>query len=265
MITLDAALAALRAEADPKIAAREYASLKTDREILGLRVARITELAGEWRAEMDLSERLYLAQALWQSDIHEARIAAAKLLTQARIRPDDSGAWDLIVSFLPDFDNWAIADHMADAGARRVIADLARLDQIEEWLNSEHMWTRRAALMMTAPLARLNNLKPHEAAARARVLDWAAYLVAERDANIQRAIAWWIRDLSKHDAAAAAAFLEKHAYVMKAFARKEASQYLPNNEIYLNPPEPELPEFDEPEEDLPGIDPRTTGFLTEEE
>ena len=49
----------------------------------------------------------------------EARLAAAKLLTQARIRPDQE-AWDLIKSWVPDFDSWAIADHACMAGQRRV-------------------------------------------------------------------------------------------------------------------------------------------------
>ena len=38
-----------------------------------------------------------LAAGLWDSDIHEARVAAAKLLTQARIRPDDA-VWDVLAS-----------------------------------------------------------------------------------------------------------------------------------------------------------------------
>jgi hypothetical protein len=37
--------------------------------------------------------RIALAQGLWASDIYEARIAAAKLFLQARIRPDDTPAW----------------------------------------------------------------------------------------------------------------------------------------------------------------------------
>ncbi len=35
---------------------------------------------------MDVPARVALADALWQSDMFEAKIAAAKLLTQARIK-----------------------------------------------------------------------------------------------------------------------------------------------------------------------------------
>ena len=225
MIAPEAALAALRAEADPVRAVQEAAYLKSPREVLGLRVPRITELATGWREGMTVEERVALADALWRMDIHETRVAAAKLLVQARIRPDE-GAWQLIASWVPQFDGWAIADHASDAGARRLVADPSRLDQVEGWTASPHMWTRRAALVMTLPWARLNNLRPEDAARRERILGWAAAYVPDRDWFIQKAVAWWLRDLSKHDAARTRAFLAEHGEAMKAFARKEAARHL---------------------------------------
>lgn len=225
MIAPEAALAALRAEADPVRAVQEAAYLKSPREVLGLRVPRITELATGWREGMTVEERVALADALWRMDIHETRVAAAKLLVQARIRPDE-GAWQLIASWVPQFDGWAIADHASDAGARRLVADPSRLDQVEGWTASPHMWTRRAALVMTLPWARLNNLRPEDAARRERILGWAAAYVPDRDWFIQKSVAWWLRDLSKHDAARTRAFLAEHGEAMKAFARKEAARHL---------------------------------------
>jgi 3-methyladenine DNA glycosylase AlkD len=88
------------------------------------------------------------------------------------------------------------------------------------------MWTRRAALVMTLPWARLNNLRPEDAARRERILGWAAAYVPDRDWFIQKAVAWWLRDLSKHDAARTRAFLAEHGEAMKPFARKEAARHL---------------------------------------
>jgi 3-methyladenine DNA glycosylase AlkD len=88
------------------------------------------------------------------------------------------------------------------------------------------MWTRRAALVATLPWARMNNLKPADQTARLRILGWAAAYVPDRDWFIQKAIAWWVRDLSKHDAALSRAFLMEHGPQMKPFARKEAAKYL---------------------------------------
>ena len=226
MITPEAALAALRAEADPVRAVQEAAYLKSPREVLGLRVPRITELATGWREGLAVEERVALADALWRMDIHETRVAAAKLLVQARIRPDEA-VWQLIASWVPEFDGWAIADHASDAGARRLVADPSRLDEVEGWTVSPHMWSRRAALVMTLPWARLNNLRPEDAARRKRILGWAAGYVPDRDWFIQKAVAWWLRDLSKHDPQATRDFLAAHGETMKPFARKEAARHLP--------------------------------------
>lgn len=220
------ALAALEALADPQKAAEALAYHKTPRRYLGIPVPQVEALVAEWRAEATLDQRLALAAALWDSDIHEARVAAAKLLTQARIRPDDTAAWDLICTWVPTFDAWALADHATIAAQKRLIADPSRLDTVEGWTISDNLWTRRAALVATLPFAKLNFPKPAELAARERAVGWAEAYIPDRDWFIQKAIAWWIRDLSKHDPARARAFLAEHGPHLKAFAAKEAAKHL---------------------------------------
>lgn len=88
------------------------------------------------------------------------------------------------------------------------------------------MWTRRAALVMTLPWTKQNFPKPQDLAIRARVLGWCATLAPDRDWFIQKAVAWWVRDLSKHDAEAAQGFLSQHGDTLKPFARKEAARHL---------------------------------------
>ena len=186
----------------------------------------IDDLTRAWRADITLEERLTLAQGLWNSNAHEARVAAAKLLTQARIRPDDSGAWSLIQTWVPDFDAWAIADHACIAGQKRLVADPERINDIEPWTTSDHMWTRRAALVITLPWAKKNKIKPADIDIRERILGWAATYVDDKEWFMQKVVAWWLRDLSKHDAERVRAFLDQHGDRMKAFARKEAAKYL---------------------------------------
>ena len=210
---------------DPARALQSAAYHKAPRRYLGIPVPVLADLADGWRATRTVEERVALADALWQTDIHEARIAAAKLLVQARLRPDE-GAWALIASWVPQFDAWAIADHACDAGARRLLADPSRIDTVEGWTRAETMWTRRAALVMTLPWAKMNKVKPQDLEIRERVLGWAAGYVADRDWFIQKAVAWWLRDLSKHDAARTRAFLAEHGERMKPFARKEAGRHL---------------------------------------
>ena len=125
------------------------------------------------------------------------------------------------------FDAWAIADHASIAGQKRLVADPSRLDEVEGWTCSDHLWTRRAALVMTLPWTRLVHPKPADLAVRERVLGWAAGYVPDRDWFIQKAIAWWLRDLSRRDPDRVRAFLAEHGDAMKPFARREASKLLP--------------------------------------
>jgi 3-methyladenine DNA glycosylase AlkD len=219
------ALAQLQALADPAKAAEMQAYHKAARPYLAVIVPKITELAATWRAELDLPGRVALADALWHSNIHEARIAAAKLLTQARIAEDET-VWRLIASWVPDFDAWAIADHACDAGERRLIAHPERLDEVEAWTTSPHMWTRRAALVITLPWTKQNFPKPADLAIRDRVLGWASLYAADKDWFIQKSVAWWLRDLSKHDPDRTRAFLAGPGQQMKPWAQKEAARHL---------------------------------------
>jgi 3-methyladenine DNA glycosylase AlkD len=218
----------LLALADPARAAGMRAYHKATRPYLGVPVPQIEALTRRWRAELPLDGRLALAADLWRTDVHEARVAAARLLTQARNRPD-AAAWALILSWVPDFDAWTIADHVAIAGQKRLVSDPARLDTVEGWVTSPHMWTRRAALVMTLPWSKQNFPKPADLAIRGRVLGWCAQLTADRDRFIQKAVAWWVRDLSKHDPVSAQGFLDKHGQFLKPFARKEAARHLTGN------------------------------------
>lgn len=226
-MTPEAALAALRAHAEPERATSAAAYHKVPRRYLGVPNPTLDALARDWRRALSLDDRLALAAALWDSDIHEGRVAAAKLLTQARIRPDDTAAWQLICGWVPEFDAWAIADHACIAGQRRVMADLSRLDEVEAWTRSDHLWTKRAALVITLGLVRSNHPDSAERAGRARVLGWAAGYVPDTRWFIQKAIAWWLRELSKQDPEPVRAFLDAHGPGMRAFARKEAGKYLP--------------------------------------
>ncbi|MCF6232717.1 MAG: DNA alkylation repair protein [Rhodobacteraceae bacterium] len=226
---LDRYLDQIKAHADPERARSMAAYHKVTRPYLGLSNVVLNDLTKGWRQSLNIMQRVELADALWQTDIFEARLAAAKLLTQARIRPDDA-VWALIQSWVADFDSldsWAIADHACMAGQKRLTNDPSRLDTVELWTTSDHMWTRRAALVITLPWTKQNHPKPEELQARDRVLGWAAGYVTDRNWFIQKAIGWWLRDLSKHDPLRVIGFLERYGAQMKPFARKIAGKYLP--------------------------------------
>lgn len=225
MTTPQSALADLTALADPKIANEMALQHKINRPYLGVTNPQIDDLYKTWRTDTDLNQRIAIAAHLWDSNIHESRSAAAKLLTQARINPDDA-VWTEIERWVPSFDTTAIADHACSAGARRLIANPIRLDTVETWIEHETLWVRRATLMMTLPWAKLNHPSDTEIAVRARVLDWAAAFTSETDPIMQKSVALWLRTLSKHDKSQVIGFLDEHGTKMKAFALKEASPFL---------------------------------------
>jgi len=223
--SLAEAIAALEACGDAEKAAGAAAYHKVERRYLGVPVPLIEDMTRLWRAQASLDERVALADGLWHSNIHEAMVAAAKLLTQARIRPDEA-VWRTIADWAPSFDAWAVADHACNAGGRRLIGAPERIDEIEGWLQNSNMWTRRAALVITLPYTKSNHPSPEDKAIRDRILGWCATLAPEREWFIQKAIAWWLRELSKHDAQLVRDWLAEHGATLKPFARKEAAKYL---------------------------------------
>lgn len=214
-------LAALQAKADQGKAAEMARYHKAERPYLGVSVPEIEAAVKAFRTDHPETEWRAEAHELWASNIHEAMIAAGKLLTKARTTQDQA-FWEEITGWVPDFDAWAIADHACRAGERRVMADLTRLDQIESWTEATDFWARRAALVITLPLTKLTHPKPAELAARDRVLGWAAGYVDDREWFIQKAISWWLRSLSKHDPDTVRAFMKQYGERMKPFARKDA-------------------------------------------
>lgn len=220
------AIGQLEALADAEKAADMLQYHKAFRRYLGVTNPQLDALAKAWRPLVDVEARVAIAAALWNHASHEGRVLAAKLLTQARLRPSDVSAWELILSWAPQFDAWAIADHACMAGQKRLAWDPTRLAHIEHWHQSDHMWTRRAALVITLPWTKQNHPKPEDIEIRETVLGWAASYVDDHEWFIQKAVAWWLRDLSKHDPDRVRVFLDTYGARMKPFAVKEAGRKL---------------------------------------
>ncbi|QHQ35302.1 DNA alkylation repair protein [Algicella marina] len=219
-------LAALTARSDAAKAQEMRRYHKTTREVLGVANPVIDAAVKDWKAGRNWQAVLDEARALWRSEVFEARIAAAKLLTKARMPEGDADVWRELVGWVPEFDGWAIADHASKALERRIMSELARLDEVAAWTGADHLWTKRAALVSTLPLAKLPHPKAAEQAARTRVLGWAADYTTDHQWFIQKAVGWWLRTLSKHDPDAVRAFIDAHGDAMKPFAVREALRQL---------------------------------------
>jgi 3-methyladenine DNA glycosylase AlkD len=92
---------------------------------------------------------------------------------------------------------------------------VSRLDAVETWVDNPPLWTRRAALV------------PDEGRARPRAeLGRAARLADDREWFIQKAVNWWLRELSECDPERVRRFLEEYGRKLTGAAKREATKYL---------------------------------------
>jgi 3-methyladenine DNA glycosylase AlkD len=215
-------LARLQALADPVRAAHDRAYHKADRPYLGIPVPALDPFVAEGRA-LPLPDRLRLADALWASNIHDARIAAGKMLIQARVRPDDA-LWAQLLAWLPAFDAWAIADTVTSALNRRLAADPSRIAVVAGWTTDPNMWVRRAALVVCQPFFRLRHPGPDDLMIRDAALDWCVAYLPDRQWFIHKAIGAVLRDLGRHDPERARVFMAAHGDRLMGVARREAGK-----------------------------------------
>jgi 3-methyladenine DNA glycosylase AlkD len=162
--------------------------------------------------------RLAISVRLWREPVWDLKIVAARNLARDDVPPSEP-VWRFVRARMPDLDGWAVADCLATVGSRCLLADPGRLDVVETWVQSRHLWTRRAALVFT--LAWTKDGRDPE-----RMLGWAAGLASDPQWFIQKAIGWWLRELSKRDPARVRRFLADHGAPLKGVARREATKYL---------------------------------------
>ncbi|ADO43383.1 DNA alkylation repair protein [Ketogulonicigenium vulgare] len=187
-------------------------------------------LARELRPANELPARLELAARLWAFGTQDARILAAKLLTQARMRPDDA-IWAALTGWIAELgagaEEWALIESVSRALDRRIEAAPERLAEITPWVSHENAALRAAFALVARPNLRLKMPKAADLARRDELLVLLAPLAADRDQMVQRALASALRDLAKHDAPRATTFLLAHGNAMVPWARRESIGRLP--------------------------------------
>ncbi len=170
----------------------------------------ISELV-KGRSEQEL---LQIAQDLWITDLFDPMICAAIIVSAKKVQPSPH-LWKTIVCFLKDVDGWALEDQMAHAAWKCILSNEALLDEVESWTEHSNFWMRRAALVYTLPYAKPGR-NPE------RPLRWASTYVQDREWFIQKAIGWWLRDLSEHNPIRVVEFIKVHEKDLMYVAKKEA-------------------------------------------
>lgn len=205
----------LRSLGDPERAEWDRNYHKSSREHWGVTAPQMDLVIREMLGR-DSPQALPISANLWRERVWDLKIAALRIL---RTLPPSEPLWRFALERMPDLDGWALADTLADAGMRCLTADPRRLDTVEAWVDSPHLWTRRASLVFTLPWTK-NGESPE------RMLGWAVQLSTDPAWFIQKAIGWWLRSLSKKNPARVRQFLADHGAVLKSVARREATKYL---------------------------------------
>lgn len=209
---------ALRGRGDAKRAEWEKAYQKSRWSHWGVALPGMDAAIKETLGDLKQDQALSLCRRLWREPVWDLKIAAGRILARKSIEPD-AKVWNFVTERLADLDGWAVADNLASVASRCLIEDVSRLDAVEGWIESPHLWTRRAALVFTLPWAK-GERDPE------RMLGWAARLVDDREWFIQKAIGWWLRELSKRDPKRVRRFLEEYGPNLTGVAKREATKYL---------------------------------------
>jgi 3-methyladenine DNA glycosylase AlkD len=171
-------LQALRPLGDPKRAEWEKGYQKSRWDHWGVPLPGMDAAIGETLGDLTQNQALELCRRLWREPVWDLKIVAGRILARKSIEPD-AEVWAFVTERLADLDGWAVADNLAMAGSRCLIADPSWLDAVEAWIENPHLWTRRAALVFTLPWAK-------EKRDPERMLGWAALLAEDRQWSSKR-------------------------------------------------------------------------------
>jgi 3-methyladenine DNA glycosylase AlkD len=215
-------LAALSAFSDMERAQREKRYQKSKWEHWGVSLPKMDAAIRDTLGSAGEEALLRLSERLWREPVWDLKIVAGRILALDRVAPNEC-VWRYVAERMGDLDGWAVADNLASVGSRCLLADPRRLDVVESWVESPHLWTRRASLVFTLPWTKAGR-DPE------RMLAWAARLSSDPQWFIQKAIGWWLRELGKRDPDRVRRFLAAHGGALKSVARNEATKHLDRGE-----------------------------------
>lgn len=130
-----------------------------------------------------------LARALWETDIHEARLLAALVLPFTEATPD------LLLTWLHAVRSWDLCDHICGNLVLRVKGGRPWLSV---WAKDNHEFVRRAAFSTIA------GVMIHEATVGAdEVASFLALIhecAGDQSAYVRKAVSWALREIGKRGA-----------------------------------------------------------------
>jgi 3-methyladenine DNA glycosylase AlkD len=182
-ITLERIMDELGRRADPKaVAGMARFGIRTAKA-LGVSIPQLREVAGEVGTNHEL------AQKLWKTGIHEARILASMIDDSERVSEDQMEEWAV------DFDSWDVVD-----GCCGNLFDKTEfaVRKAHEWSKRKEEYVKRAGFVLLAEMA------VHDQKALDKTfLDFLPVIVREASDErnfVKKAVNWALRQIGKRNA-----------------------------------------------------------------
>jgi len=215
----------LHAAGKPERAEKEKAYLKSPYKFFGASVPAIDKVAKDFRKlnpDIARDELFSIAQKLWDSNYHEEKSLAIKLLARY---PEhlDMEAMPLLERMLSECVGW---DH-TDEISIHLVGDVLKKDKkacgyLKKWSKRESHWMRRASLIAPILLFRKGR------GDRRLFFRLARGMVEEKEFFIRKAIGWSVREISKADRDIAYNFLMELRDTASGLTLREGSKLMPD-------------------------------------
>ena len=199
------------------------AYLKSDLDFLGVTTPDLRAAVRSWlkaHPDLDRPTLLALAEALWDTRVHELRSFGMELLQARRalLRSEDV---DLLEEILRRSKSWAYVDFIAIQIVGPLVERDRRLNaRLDRWVKDQDFWLRRSAVLaLLLPLRRGGGDWP-------RFVRYADRLLEEKEFFIRKALGWVLREVSKKDPARVREFLREREGRISGVTRREAEKYL---------------------------------------
>ncbi len=143
---------------------------------------------------------------LWKASDRDAKLIVISALGRLS-KTHYPEVKDFVLKILGEVSHWEICDQLA----LKVMVNLAVKQEeeifslLETWASSPNKWLRRLAAATVPPFIRAKKDRAHICL---RLLE---QLMEDRDRDVQKAVSWALREVTKKDPAAVHAFLKKHA------------------------------------------------------
>ena len=197
-------LAELRSVADPtRLPGMMRVGINVDRA-LGVSIPNLRKLGRRHRTDHAL------ALALWETEVHEARILASMVDDPALVTRDQMEDW------VADFDSWDLCDQVC---SNLFDATPFATEKVREWTRRPEEYVKRAGFTLIAALAAHDHSSPDRA-----FIAW--FPVIRRGASdernyVKKAVNWALRGIGKRNLALNAAAIAE-AEVLAASEHRSA-------------------------------------------